>query len=123
MLSSSKIFAMCVAAVAVSSGVQAEKEVAETFGLLGLGLLGSGLLGHGVSVGVPGVASVGVGPGAYGPGVVSPGVSVGVPGIASVGVGLPGVGVGAPAGVNVGAPATVVNNGGAYGGAPATATA
>ncbi|EGZ06646.1 hypothetical protein PHYSODRAFT_340864 [Phytophthora sojae] len=89
MFSSGKIFAMCIAAVAVSSGVHAEREVAETFGLLGLG--------HGIGVGVPGVASVGVGPGAYGPGVVSPGASVGVPGIAGVNVGLPAVGVGGPA--------------------------
>ncbi|KAJ8571976.1 hypothetical protein ON010_g4853 [Phytophthora cinnamomi] len=84
------ISAMCIVAVALSSGANAERQVAETFGLLGLGL------GHGVGVGVGGVG-VGVGPGVYGPGVVGPGVSVGVPGIASVGVGLPGVGVVAPA--------------------------
>ncbi|KAG6611731.1 Carbohydrate-binding protein [Phytophthora cinnamomi] len=74
---SSKILVLCVAAAAVSSGVRAEKEVAETFGLLGV---------PGVGVGAPG----------YGYGV-GPGVSVGVPGLASVGVGLgnDGVNVGA----------------------------
>ncbi|KAJ8523641.1 hypothetical protein ON010_g17477 [Phytophthora cinnamomi] len=101
---------MCIAAVALSSGVQAEKEVVET-------LIG----GPGVSVGVPGVASVGVGPGVYGPGVVGPAVGVGVPGVVGVGVG-PAVGYD---GVSVGAPATVVNGGypSANGGATATATA
>ncbi|EGZ06740.1 hypothetical protein PHYSODRAFT_251998 [Phytophthora sojae] len=115
MFSNSKIFTVCVvAAVAISSGVSAEKEVAETFF--------SGP--EGVGVGIPGVATVGVGgTGAYGPGVVSPGVSVGVPGV--VGVGAPGV-VGYN-GVNVGAPTTVVNNGypaqPSNGGATASATA
>ncbi|EEY70297.1 uncharacterized protein PITG_19555 [Phytophthora infestans T30-4] len=90
MFSNNKIFALCIAVVALSSHVQAEKQVAETFGLLGV---------PGVGVGVPGVASVGVG----GPGYVGPGVGVGVPGVASVGVGvgLNGVGVGVP-GVGVG---------------------
>ncbi|EGZ06697.1 hypothetical protein PHYSODRAFT_340913 [Phytophthora sojae] len=102
MFSNSKIFTVCVvAAVAISSGVSAEKEVAETFF--------SGP--EGVGVGIPGVATVGVGgTGAYGPGVVSPGVGVGVPGV-----------------VGVGAPTTVVNNGypaqPSNGGATASATA
>ncbi|KAE9277309.1 hypothetical protein PF008_g28886 [Phytophthora fragariae] len=65
MFNSGKIFSMCIVAVAISSEVRAEREVAETFGLLGLGL------GHGVSVGVPGIASVNVGlPGAVGGPVV-----------------------------------------------------
>ncbi|KAE9057480.1 hypothetical protein PF007_g31633, partial [Phytophthora fragariae] len=73
---SSKIFALCVAAATVSSGVCAEKEVAETLGLLGVPGLVGGLLGAtGLGYGVPG----------YGGG---PAVSVGVPGLASVGVGV-----------------------------------
>ncbi|GMF09149.1 unnamed protein product [Phytophthora lilii] len=123
MFTTTKITTLCIAIVALSSGVHAEKEVAETFGLLGL---------PGVGVGVPGVASVGVGA----PGVVGPGVSVGVPGVASVGVGVPGVvgvsgvgvgvngvGVGVPgvASVGVGAPGVVGVNGANVGvGAPAT---
>ncbi|KAG2979442.1 hypothetical protein PC120_g25141 [Phytophthora cactorum] len=52
MFSNNKIFALCIAVVALSNGARAEKQVAETFGLLGV---------PGVGVGVPGVASVGVG--------------------------------------------------------------
>ncbi|GMF15101.1 unnamed protein product [Phytophthora fragariaefolia] len=77
MFNSVKILATCIAGVALSSGVYASKEVTE-------GLVGGPV---GVSVGVPGIASVNVGPGAYGPGVVGPGVNVGVPGIVGVGVG------------------------------------
>ncbi|KAE9277315.1 hypothetical protein PR003_g28824 [Phytophthora rubi] len=108
MLNSAKIFAMCIAAVALSSGVLADKEAAQT-------LVG----GPGVSVGVPGIVNVGVGPGAYGPGVVGPAVGVGVPGIVNVGVGGHGVG---GVGYNGG---TVVNGGypSANGGASASATA
>eukprot|EP00644_Phytophthora_capsici_P007587 jgi/Phyca11/537655/estExt2_fgenesh1_pg.C_PHYCAscaffold_1040006 len=128
MFNSIKIFVLC-AAMTLSNNVQAEKQVAETFGLLGV---------PGVGVGVPGVASVGVGAPGY---IGGPGVSVGVPGVASVGVGVPGVvgvngvgvgvngvgvGVGVPgvasvgvgaapaAGVDtvhVGAPTTVVHDG------------
>ncbi|EGZ06662.1 hypothetical protein PHYSODRAFT_340882 [Phytophthora sojae] len=78
--------------MALSSGVHAEKEV-----------------------GVPGVASVGVGPGVYGPGVVGPAVGVGVPGVVGVGVN-PAVGYNGGTVVNGGYPA-------ANGGATATATA
>ncbi|KAJ8569308.1 hypothetical protein ON010_g5952 [Phytophthora cinnamomi] len=119
MFSSSKIFTVCtIAAAAISGGVRAEKEVAETF------FTGP----EGVGVGIPGVASVTVGgTGAYGPGVVSPGVSVGVPGV--VGVGAPTVVGAAPTvynnGVNVGAPTTAgyPSNGGATASATATANA
>ncbi|EEY54075.1 carbohydrate-binding protein, putative [Phytophthora infestans T30-4] len=126
MFSNNKIIAMCIAAVALSSHVQAEKQVAETFGLLSV---------PGVGVGVPGVASVGVG----GPGYVGPGVGVGVLGVASVGVGVgvPGVGVGVNGvgvgvngvGVGVGVPGVasvgvgaspVVGVNGVHAGAPAT---
>ncbi|GMF15082.1 unnamed protein product [Phytophthora fragariaefolia] len=111
--SSSKILVVCMAAVAISSGVRAEKEVAETFF--------SGP--EGVGVGIPGVGTVSVGGPGYGAGVVSPGVSVGGP---------VGVSVGAPAGytgVNVVNPPTTVVNGGyqnpppSSNGATATATA
>ncbi|KAE9264001.1 hypothetical protein PR003_g32954, partial [Phytophthora rubi] len=51
MFNNAKIFVLCIAAVALSSGVRAEQEVAQT--LIG----GPGLVG----VGIPGVASVGVG--------------------------------------------------------------
>ncbi|KAE8904540.1 hypothetical protein PF007_g25296 [Phytophthora fragariae] len=90
MLSSSHIVGLCIAAAALSSGVRAEKAVAETFGHLH-GLHGlHGVHGVGVGVGVPGVLGVGVGHGLYGPGVYGPGVGVGVgvPGVASVGVGV-----------------------------------
>ncbi|KAE8960608.1 hypothetical protein PR003_g32547 [Phytophthora rubi] len=101
MFNCEKIFAMCIAAVALSSGVHAETEAAQT-------LVG----GPGISVGVPGIVNVGVG-GAYGPGVVGPAVGVGVPGIVNVGVGGHGVG------------GAVVNGGypSANGGASASATA
>ncbi|KAI9991507.1 hypothetical protein PInf_019201 [Phytophthora infestans] len=88
MFSNNKIFALCIAVVALSSHVQAEKQVAETFGLLGW--VAPGYVGPGVGVGVPGVASVGVGVGVNGVGVGVPGVGVGVNG---VGVGVNGVGV------------------------------
>ncbi|KAE9260620.1 hypothetical protein PR003_g34286, partial [Phytophthora rubi] len=103
---SSRIFALCVAAAAVSSGVRAENEVAENPGLLGVpGLLG-GLLGAiGLGYGAPG----------YGGG---PAVSVGVPGLASVGVGVGNGGVGVSANV-LGLGAHVgVGNGGVGNGAP-----
>ncbi|KAI9987358.1 hypothetical protein PInf_023369 [Phytophthora infestans] len=139
MFSNNKIFALCIAVVALSSHVQAEKQVAETFGLLGVPGVGVGVpgvasVGVGVGVGVPGVASVGVGVGLNGVGVGVPGVGVGVNGVGvgvgvngvgvgvngvGVGVGVPGVasvGVGASPvvgvnGVHVGAPATVVHDG------------
>ncbi|OWY90921.1 hypothetical protein PHMEG_00040719 [Phytophthora megakarya] len=67
----------------------------------------------GVGVGVPGVASIGVGGPGYGYGA-EPAISVGVPGLASVGVGLGngGVNVGANvlglgANVGVGVPGVV----------------
>ena len=77
MFSSSKIFAACIAVVIFSSDVHAEKEVAETLGLLGLHGLGVGVgvggypgLGIGVGVGgYPGVDAgvyTGVGAGGYG---------------------------------------------------------
>ncbi|KAE9297062.1 hypothetical protein PF008_g23844 [Phytophthora fragariae] len=46
---SSKIFALCVAAAAVCSGVHAENEAAETFGLLGGVGVGANVLSVGVS--------------------------------------------------------------------------
>ncbi|KAG3055698.1 hypothetical protein PI125_g25679, partial [Phytophthora idaei] len=46
MFSSSKITALCLAVVALSNGAYAEKEAAQTFGLLGAGLHGgAGLYG------------------------------------------------------------------------------
>ncbi|EEY59131.1 uncharacterized protein PITG_11596 [Phytophthora infestans T30-4] len=63
MFSNNKIFGLCIAVVALSSGAHAEKQVAETFGLLDASGVDNG-------VGVPGVASVGVG----GPSYVGPGV-------------------------------------------------
>ncbi|KAG2778289.1 hypothetical protein PC111_g24682, partial [Phytophthora cactorum] len=36
MFSNNKIFALCIAVVALSNGARAEKQVAETFGLLGV---------------------------------------------------------------------------------------
>ncbi|KAF4314667.1 hypothetical protein JM18_008911 [Phytophthora kernoviae] len=110
MFTNTKIFALYIAVVALLSSVYAEKEVAETFGLLGAGYPGVGI---GVGVGVPGVAGVGIDV----PGVTS--VGVGVPGVASVGVGVPGVanvGVGVPAvgansvGVGVGVPSAGVSD-------------
>ncbi|KAJ8524816.1 hypothetical protein ON010_g16300 [Phytophthora cinnamomi] len=110
MLSTGKIFVMCIAAVALSSSVRAEREVAQT--LIG----GPGF----VSVGVPGVASVGVGGlGVYGPGVYGPGVGVYGPG---VGVYGPGYGYG----YNGVAPAAAypsTNGGGATATASASANA
>ncbi|KAE8888154.1 hypothetical protein PF003_g27732 [Phytophthora fragariae] len=114
--------ALCVAATAVSSGVRAENEVAENPGLLGVpGLLGATGLGYGapgygggpaVSVGVPGLASVGVGNGGVG-------VSANVLGLgALVGVDNGGVGNGAP---GYGVPPTGVYNAPAYNSVPATA--
>ncbi|KAE9281947.1 hypothetical protein PF001_g23546 [Phytophthora fragariae] len=76
---SSKIFALCVAAAAGCSGVHAENEAAETFGLLGVPGYGYGA-GPAVSVGVPGLASVGVGLGNGGVGVGANVLSVGVSG-------------------------------------------
>lgn len=76
MFSSNKIFAACIVAVVFSSVAHAEKEVAETLGLLGL---------HGLGVGV------GVDAGVYGGGY--PGVGVGYAGYPGVGyAGYPGVG-------------------------------
>ncbi|KAL4116992.1 hypothetical protein PRIC2_012442 [Phytophthora ramorum] len=118
MFTSRKISALCLAVVALSSTTHAEQEAAQTFGLLGAGL-------PGIGVGIPGVASVGVG----GPGVVAPGVSVGVPGVvgmgglpygtdvsvgaSALGVGVPGVSVGVPGVASVGvnaAPAVGVHD-------------
>ncbi|KAE8969814.1 hypothetical protein PR001_g27388 [Phytophthora rubi] len=119
---SSRIFALCVAAAAVSSGVRAENEVAENPGLLGVhGLLGATGLGYGapgygggpaVSVGVPGLASVGVGVGNGGVGVSANVLGLG----AHVGVGNGGVGNGAP---GYGVPSTGVYNAPAYNSVPA----
>ncbi|KAE8877920.1 hypothetical protein PF005_g23552 [Phytophthora fragariae] len=67
MFNSAKIFAMCIAAVALSSGVHAETEVAQ---------------GHGVSVNIPGIVNVGVGP--RGSGAVRVGV---LGGLVNVGTG------------------------------------
>ncbi|KAI9991489.1 hypothetical protein PInf_019175 [Phytophthora infestans] len=58
MFSNNKIFGLCIAVVALSSGAHAEKQVAETFGLLDASGVDNG-------VGVPGVASVGVGGPSY----------------------------------------------------------
>nr|AAY43375.1 ipiB-like protein [Phytophthora infestans] len=63
MFSNNKIFGLCIAVVALSSGAHAEKQVAETFGLLDASGVDNG-------VGVPGVASVEVG----GPSYVGSGV-------------------------------------------------
>ncbi|KAG3044212.1 hypothetical protein PC121_g22053 [Phytophthora cactorum] len=42
MFSNNKIFALCIAVVALSNGARAEKQVAETFGLLGVpGIIGA----------------------------------------------------------------------------------
>ncbi|KAE8989749.1 hypothetical protein PR002_g21360 [Phytophthora rubi] len=72
MVSSSNIFALCIATVALSSGVHAEKAVAETYvhcghgvGVYGPGVYGAGVCGPGV---------YGYGPGVYGTGVYGPGV-------------------------------------------------
>ncbi|KAE8877916.1 hypothetical protein PF005_g32233 [Phytophthora fragariae] len=106
MFNNAKIFVLCVAAVALSSGVRAEQEVAQT--LIG----GPGLVG----VGIPGVASVGVGGlGVYGPGVYGPGVYG--PGVYGPGVYGPGVGY------NGAAPAYPSANRGATASASATANA
>ncbi|KAE8877868.1 hypothetical protein PF003_g38002 [Phytophthora fragariae] len=106
MLSNAKIFVLCIAAVALSSAVRAEQEVAQT--LIG----GPGLLG----VGIPGIASVGVGGlGVYGPGVYGPGVYG--PGAYGPGVYGPGVGY------NGAAPAYPSANRGASASASATANA
>ncbi|KAF1774983.1 hypothetical protein GQ600_25363 [Phytophthora cactorum] len=84
MFSNNKIFALCIAVVALSNGARAEKQVAETFGLLGV---------PGVGVGVPGSLASDVG--------------VGVPGVVGVNGVVNSVNVGAPAtvvhdGVDVG---------------------
>ncbi|KAE8965032.1 hypothetical protein PR001_g28849 [Phytophthora rubi] len=111
MFNNAKIFVLCIAAVALSSGVRAEQEVAQT--LIG----GPGLVG----VGIPGVASVGVGglgvygPGVYGPGVYGPGAYG--PGVYGPGVYGPGVGY------NGAAPAYPSANRGASASASATANA
>ena len=98
MFSSSKIFTVCIAVVAFSSGVHAEKEVAQTLGLVHH---------HGLGVGVGGVG-VGVG----GVGVGAPyyvgGVGVGAPNY--VGYGYP---AGAPTGVSASATASASANAGA----------
>ncbi|KAG3001364.1 hypothetical protein PC119_g16762 [Phytophthora cactorum] len=61
MFSSSKITALCLAVVALSNGAYAEKEAAQTFGLLGAGLHGgAGLYGAGAA-GLHGGAGVGAG--------------------------------------------------------------
>ncbi|KAG6603072.1 Carbohydrate-binding protein [Phytophthora cinnamomi] len=57
MFSSNKIVAMCIATVVLSSGVHAEREVAEAYGF-----------GPDVNVGVPGIVDVGVGGGNGGDG-------------------------------------------------------
>ncbi|KAE9076156.1 hypothetical protein PF010_g24014 [Phytophthora fragariae] len=57
MFSSSKIAALCLAAVALSSGAHAEQEAAQTFGLLAAGLNGGmGLYGAGGVSATPTVA-------------------------------------------------------------------
>ena len=100
MFSSSKIFTVCIAVVAFSSGVHAEKEVAQTLGLVHH---------HGLGVGVGGV---GVGVGGVGVGVGAPyyvgGVGVGAPNY--VGYGYP---AGAPTGVSASATASASANAGA----------
>ncbi|KAF1774995.1 hypothetical protein GQ600_25376 [Phytophthora cactorum] len=102
MFSNNKIFALCIAVVALSNGARAEKQVAETFGLLGVPGVGVGVPGSLASewalVLASGVASVGVGV----PGVV---------GVNGVGVGVNGSVLVWASRVNVGAPATVVHDG------------
>ena len=92
--------AVCIAVVAFSSGVHAEKEVAQTLGLVHH---------HGLGVGVGGV---GVGVGGVGVGVGAPyyvgGVGVGAPNY--VGYGYP---AGAPTGVSASATASASANAGA----------
>ncbi|KAF1785991.1 hypothetical protein GQ600_16038 [Phytophthora cactorum] len=95
MFSSSKITALCLAVVALSNGAYAEKEAAQTFGLLGAGLHGgAGLYGAGAAglhggAGVPAMAEWaglygrgagygGVGAGLFGRGTGYGGVNAGV---------------------------------------------
>ncbi|EGZ04939.1 hypothetical protein PHYSODRAFT_342786 [Phytophthora sojae] len=77
MLSSTKIFFKCIAAVVLSTRVKAEVQVAQT-------LVGGPFVG----VGVPGVADIGVG----GLGVYGPGVGVYGPGYGYDGYGYDGYG-------------------------------
>ncbi|KAE8951153.1 hypothetical protein PR001_g33847, partial [Phytophthora rubi] len=121
MVSSSNIFALCIATVALSSGVRAEQAVAQTLGHI------HGLHGlHGLGVGVGGLGVYG--PGVYGPGLYGPGVYGGAygPGVYGPGVYGPGVGVGAaPAVAYNSAPAPAVQNSypSTNGGATASASA
>ncbi|UIZ24173.1 hypothetical protein KXD40_008303 [Peronospora effusa] len=143
MFSSNKIFAVCIAVVVLSSGVHAEKEVAETFGLYhnhGLGVGVGGGVGVGVGVGVGGrvggvvgggvvgvvgggvVGVVGGGVGGVVGGGVGGGVGVGVNG--GVGYGAPSnVGYGYPAGTSTGGTAVASTGGAAAASASATASA
>ena len=116
MFSSSKIFTVCIAVVAFSSGVHAEKEVAQTLGLVHH---------HGLGVGVGGV---GVGVGGVGVGVGGVNVGVGAPnyvGGVNVGVGAPNyVGTSYPVGTSTGtADASTGAAGAATGTAGASASA
>ncbi|KAE8956501.1 hypothetical protein PR003_g32772 [Phytophthora rubi] len=92
MFNNAKIFVLCVAAVALSSGVRRAR----------------GLVG----VGIPGVASVGVGGlGVYGPGVYGPGVYG--PGVYGPGVGYNGAAPAYPS-ANRGATASASATANAY---------
>ncbi|KAE9159336.1 hypothetical protein PF002_g32884, partial [Phytophthora fragariae] len=101
--SSSKIAALCLAAVALSSGAHAEQEAAQTFGLPaaglngGVGLYGAGgvgLYGTGVATGYGGASA-----GLYGLGVGNAYGGAGVGGAAGAGA---GASAGATAGVGAG---------------------
>ncbi|CAI5721954.1 unnamed protein product [Peronospora destructor] len=48
MFTSSKFIAVCLAVAALSNGVYAEKEAAQTFGHLGMGPYGGGVYGAGM---------------------------------------------------------------------------
>ncbi|EEY60363.1 glycine-rich protein [Phytophthora infestans T30-4] len=94
MFSSSKIAAVCLAVVALTNSAYAEKEAAQTLGLLGAGLHGgAGLYGAGAA-GLHGGA--GVGAGLYGRGAGYGGAGAGLygRGAGGVGAGLYGRGAG-----------------------------